>query len=313
MGFDDTNDTRADVQAKEPEHEPLSLVGVFDKPTPPNFIQEIKGLDGKEKPRDQTVPAFRLPVGHPTVGPGTRFSDIIRDKHEDDVKFHLGPRIRRGDVTTPPTLPERKDVPTTVSPAVPMESVNASPEFQQRIREQVDAFPAGVRKLLSDKGMAVRVSDNIVDAAPDLKDERPRGWPPGSTFANEDGAFRPDQRLILVSETFKDSSGKDVRSDRSAGVLRHETGHAVDAALDNYSQEADFKAAYDKDVAAMSPEAKAKLAYLLQADGAGAQECFAEIFAAIYGGSANDSQTALILQSFPEATDLVRKKMNSLP
>lgn len=314
MGFDDTSNTRTDTQPAEGDNEPLSLVGVtFDKlPPVPDNILRIQGRDKLEQPRDKTIPVFELPEGKPTVGAGTRYSDIIRDRHQDDVRFHLGPRINRGELTTPPGAVERKEVPTTAVPAVPMESVGASAEFQKRMREEFDSLPSSVRKLLADKGMTVVVADNMVDAAPDLKDEHPRGWPAGTTFANEDGAFRPDKREIIVAETFKNNAGQDIRSNRADGVLRHETGHAVDAALDNYSQEADFKAAYDKDVAAMPKDVRAKLEYLLQPDGAGEQETFAEVFGAIYGGSANKSETALILQSFPNVSTLMRQKLASL-
>lgn len=314
MGFDNTSNTRTDAHSAEGENEPLNLVGVtFDKEPPtPDHILRIQGRDKLPRARDQSIPVFELPEGQPTVGAGTRYSDIIRDRHQDDVRFHLGPRINRGELATPPGAIERKDVPTSAVPAVPMESVGASAEFQKRMREEFDGLPSPVRKLLADKGMTVVIADNMVDAAPDLKDEHPRGWPQGTTFANEDGAFRPDKREIIVAETFKNSAGQDIRSKRADGVLRHETGHAVDAALDNYSQESDFKAAYDKDVAVLPKDVKAKLEYLLQPDGAGEQETFAEVFAAIYGGSANQSETALILQSFPNVTTLMRQKLASL-
>lgn len=296
MAMDDTNDSTTRSAQEPPETNALGLIQLL--------------RDGNDKP--QRTPVEQLPTGHPSVGPGTRHSDIIRDGHQNDVKFHLGPIIQRGDITTPHSRPRGSDVPSTVLPAVPMENIKASTDFAERMRKQMDAFPVGVRRLLADKGMTVVASGNMIDAAPDLKDEHPRGWPPGTTFANEDGAFRPDQRLIMVAETFLDADGKTVRSDRAEGVLRHETGHALDAALDNYSQEADFKAAYDKDVAAMSAADRLRLSYLLQADGAGQQETFAEVFAAMYGGSANANQSDLILASFPTVAEVMKKKLSTL-
>jgi hypothetical protein len=311
MGFDDTSKTRTDVQPAEAEQS-LNLATVHADSRPqrrPDPLQLLQ--DGGKDQTRENARVRELPAGHPSVGAGTRHSDIIRDRHQDDIRLHLGPRIFRGDVTTPPPS-KRVDVPTTATPAVAMENVGASKEFVDNMRSEVDHFPPGVRKLLADKGMTVMVTDAMVDGAPDLKGEHPRGWPPGTTFANEDGAFRPDQRLIMVAETFEEVNGKIVRSDRAGGVLRHETGHAVDAALDNYSQEKEFKAAYDKDVTTMPADVKKKLDYLLQADGAGEQECFAEVFAALNGGSANASQTALILQNFPTVADLLRKKLATL-
>jgi hypothetical protein len=304
LGLEDTKG-RTDVQPAEAEHEPLSLAAIHaDKPRPlPDLIQQIREKFGDEQ--------VRVPAGHPSVGAGTAYSDIIRDRYKDDIRFHLGPRLREGDVVPPPAK-RGVDVPSTIAPAVSMENVGASAAFAQQMRAQMDTLPAGVRKLLADNGMTVMVTDEMVDGAPDLKDEHPRGWPKGTTFANEDGAFRPDKRLIMVAETFEELDGKIVRSDRAEGVIRHETGHAVDAALNNYSQDKDFKTAYDKDVAAMPADVKKKLDYLLQPDGAGEQETFAEVFAALNGGSANASQTALILQTFPSVATLLKQKLASL-
>jgi hypothetical protein len=318
MGFDDqTTDakrpdarpsgdaTQHDVHEDEhnDHHEPLSLTAL----SPPRRPDIDALLRAPEKIRFPEQ--FKPRTGHPTVGAGTSYSDVIRDTHKDEIPFHLGPRPFRGDVTT---IPSPLDVPTAAVPAVPMKNIGASADFAQHVRDQTDSLPAPIRKLLADQGMTVIATDKMPDAAPDIKDEHPRGWPPGTTMANEDGAFRPDKRAILVAETFVAQDGKETHTDRAEGVLRHETGHAVDAALDNFSQSDAFKAAYDKDVAAMPDDVKKKLEYLLQSDGAGAQECFAEVFASIYGGSANDSQTGLILKSFPNVTDLVRQKLASL-
>jgi len=302
LALDDTN-TVPKKPEKEGSEEQLSLLGVQrpaekPKPAPLDFIQLIRGLE--------------KPTGHPQVGAGTGFSDIIRDRYPNDVRFHLGPpRTDRFDISTLPDT--HKNVPTDTVPGVPMENVGASQQFVDKMRKEIDGLPPPVRKLLKDKDMTVVVTDEMVDAAPDLKNQHPRGWPPGTTYENEDGAFRPEHRHIMVAEKFRSTDGKEVYSDRAEGVVRHEAGHAVDAALDNYSQEAEFKAAYDKDVAAMSADTKEKLKYLLQGDGAGEQECFAEVFAALNGGSANAAQTQLILQTFPNVADAVRKKLASLP
>lgn len=297
MALDDAKETRTPTQPEQSEQQAIGLV------------QLLKG-DGPDKPQRRDV--RELPSGRPTVGAGTRHSDIIRDRHPDDIRMHLGPRFRRGDIVEPRERPRGTDVPTTAVPAVSMENVHASTDFAERMRKEMDALPTGVRRLLADKGMVVIVAGGMIDAAPDLKGEHPRGWPPGTTFANEDGAFRPEQRAIMVAETFEDTDGKDVRSNRAEGVLRHETGHAVDAALDNYSQEDAFKAAYDQDVSAMPALAKQRLSYLLQPDGAGQQETFAEVFAALHGGSANANQTDLILANFPHVTELMKQKLATL-
>jgi hypothetical protein len=254
-----------------------------------------------------------LPAGRPDVGAGTPYSDIVRPEPTNDVRFHLPPPIMRGAVVIPAGPGAVEVAPSAVpGPRVRIDNVGADPAFALRMRDEMDKLSPGVKKLLNDNGFSVVVTDQVVDAVPSLKGERPRGWPEGTTFANDDGVFYPGQRHIVIAERFEDKDGKDMRTNRAESVLHHETGHAVDAALGDFSQTAEFKAAYDKDVAAMTPDVKKKLEYLLQPGGSGQQETFAEVFAALNGSSANPEQTGFILQQFPETARLLQSKLAAL-
>ncbi len=192
-----------------------------------------------------------------------------------------------------------------VGPVV--EVKGASEDFAEKVKADIAQLPASTKKLLADSGAKFLIAGTLVGAMPELEGKRPPGHPVGSTYADIEGSYFPEKRTAVVAEYT--SSGP---SNRDAGAVRHEGGHAVDHALDYPSNSPEFKAAYDKDVAAMSPETKLREQYLVQAKG-GRSEAFAETFAAINGGPANQSQMDQIMQTYPNTIDYVRKRMNEVP
>jgi hypothetical protein len=152
----------------------------------------------------------------------------------------------------------------------------------------------------------------VSDADPSLAGVRPRGWPPGTTWDDDDGLFNPRTREITVAETHRDKeTGRFVPNDRIEGSIKHEAGHAVDLALGNMSHSDDFKRAFDADVAKMSPAEKQRFGYLLQDGHAGHEETFAEVFGAMHGSSANRSESQAILNDFPEVRALMQRRLAS--
>ena len=196
-------------------------------------------------------------------------------------------------------------------PKVQVENRGATPEFQAKMQKEVDQLPAGVRRLLDANGTKIVVGDKISGVYPELAGVQPRGWPPGSTWDNADGMYSPSDKTTVITEHRVDD-GKTVKNERAEGVVKHEVGHAVDHAMGNFSQSDEFKAAYDKDVAALSPADRAKLAYLLQPGNAGKSETFAEVFGAMHGSSANPSETAETLRQFPSVAALLQRKIAAM-
>ncbi|MDZ4832748.1 MAG: LysM peptidoglycan-binding domain-containing protein [Candidatus Melainabacteria bacterium] len=196
-------------------------------------------------------------------------------------------------------------------PKVQVENRGATPEFHAKMQKEVDQLPAGVRRLLDANQTKIVVGDKVSGVYPELAGVQPRGWPPGSTWDNADGLYSPDDKTAVVTERRVDD-GKDVKNERSEGVMKHEIGHAVDHAMGNFSQNPEFQKEYDKDVAALSPADRRAVQYLLQPGNAGKSETFAEVFGALNGSSANPSQTRDILRQFPNVAALMQRKFAAM-
>ncbi len=211
-----------------------------------------------------------------------------------------------------PRKPET-DVPAEKK-GLQVENRGASPEFVARVQRAYDSLPAEQRKALEDSGYKVIVGAKVTDIEPSLKYELPRGHLPGVTWDHLDGFHNANTKTIAVAETHLDRSGNVNKSQRAEGVLKHESGHAMDVALGYFSQTPEFEQAFQQDAAKLSPFEKMKLQYLLNKEGgAGKSETFAEVYGAINGASSNPSETDATLRQFPNVAKLVRERIAKLP
>jgi hypothetical protein len=169
-----------------------------------------------------------------------------------------------------------------------------SATFQTSVREGMDTVPSAVRQAAVEAGYSVTGGKTLLDIAPRLKTAPPpRGYGIGSTWENADGVTLWKEKIIAVAATTKLLDGTiDVTSPKRVGaVLRHEYGHVINGLL-AASDTQEFKSAYATDVKSLLPwlekvkniDAKKELDYLLQADAAGRQETFADLFATLFGG-----------------------------
>src|ERR1044071_6629998 len=110
--------------------------------------------------------------------------------------------------------------------------------------------------------------------------------------------------------------GKFFKAERVSGVLRHETGHAVDALMGGsgppFSENSRFTMAYMADVERMDSRDAKQLQYVLQRGKAGPSETFAEIFALLNGGPCNDAAAEPLERSFVEVSKIVKAKLDEL-
>jgi hypothetical protein len=184
---------------------------------------------------------------------------------------------------------------------------DVSPDCVRQAREIHAGLPERVRKALDAHGVKVVIGRSMADAAPDLVDRRPRGWPEGTTWANADGCYRAatDRREIVATEFYRSEMGNsETRSPRFPGALRHETGHAYDDALGIHSQSPEFLAAYRADVDKMDEPTRQQVSYYLQPGEAGPSETFAEIFARLVGESGTSHRD--LREYFLATTELLR-------
>jgi hypothetical protein len=194
-----------------------------------------------------------------------------------------------------------------------VERKGGSEEFHGRVERALDSIPAAAHQALANGGGKVVAGERLTEAVPDLKKQRPGGYPPGATWDNVGGVYYPPDRAVVVAQKERHGRGKTTEhdSDRVEGMLRHEFGHGLDAALGYPSKSAVFREAYAKDVEKLDPAARASLAYYLQGGHRGPEEVWAEAFAQQHGGGG--SMFANVLKHFPRSSQEVRKKVKSLP
>lgn len=188
-----------------------------------------------------------------------------------------------------------------------------SDEFRRRIEAATASLPDSIWRTLWRAGWRVQLAELVVDAAPSLRAERPRGWPAGQTWENTDAVNLPQRRLVVVAEKRRNRNGEIVSSVRIEGVFRHELGHAYDNAtggkLRCHSARPEFVAAYDADLQGMMPEQQAELEYYLQGAAAGRQEAYAEAFAIFLGGGSDPEKREAFLQAFPRVTGYLQRSL----
>lgn len=187
-------------------------------------------------------------------------------------------------------------------------------EVSAGLKSEIQAFlaglPPGLLALLKKNGYRFGVGKDFESVIPGMGNEHPRGWPVGMKWKNTDGGYIVDRRLIFATEFKVGPDGRLMRSGRSAGVFRHEMGHAVDSALgtstSNASSSRQFRAAYNRDVRKMSSTGRTSMDYYLQKGSAGREEAFAESFGAMKGGGGNGTA---ITKHFPSVGRYMRSKV----
>ena len=184
------------------------------------------------------------------------------------------------------TQPEDRTKPTDKTlPVVPDVIVPPSAQFVKKVEDTYNKMSPEVREIVARDGAQLVPTRRITDALPELKGQKPRGWPPGSSWDAVDGAYSPTKKMIVVAEDKQAKPGIWVNGNRTEDIVRHETGHAVNAAMDYLSDDADFTQAYEDDKKKIPAADQKPLTYFLQPAGIGADETCAEGIASMEGGA----------------------------
>jgi hypothetical protein len=251
---------------------------------------------------------------HGTVDADAEITYTRADKQYREISDHLGglrqgevkavmpwsDQIQRQDITTPTPTPN--DAPA------PVPSVAPSADFTNKVNDTYNALPQNVRDSLAKDGVKVVPTDKVTDVMPELKGQKPRGWPPGSSWDDVDGAYDTTGKRIIVAQ--RQNSSKPYTND-VAGLTRHETGHAVDR-LNNLSSQTNFTSAYTREAGNVPAPDKQALDYFLQSGDAGREETFAETFAVINGGATSTYREFLLKKDFPDTIKVVTDQTSKL-
>lgn len=293
-------------QPKDGTKDPQSEKPNLDKPKePPKVDEQPRGKTDIAPQLPQDKAPDQVPDKGPDKGPENipekgpeKIPDIAPDKSLDKAPTLEPGKTPAGDgskTNTPDTgtgigngvgKPGDSTVPTDKTPpVVPEQNLPPSQQFLDTVNNTYNAMSKPVRDIIEKDGAKLVPARRLTDALPELKGEKPRGWPPGSTWDAVDGAFSPGKKLIVVAEDVEQPNGQWQKSNRTADITRHEAGHAADAALNYFSSSPEFGKAYDDDKAKISATDAKTLSYFLQSGKSGPEETFAEGIASSEGGS----------------------------
>jgi len=142
----------------------------------------------------------------------------------------------------------------------------------------------------------------IVDALPELKQDKPRGYQHGGGYDNVPGLYSSGSKRMVVAEraSYKNSPPHLNRS--VAGTMFHELGHAYDDARGSPSEHGAFATAYEQDSYKLTNSMRSKHAYYTQPGHAGPSELFAEMFAIVnQENSGQPPRNPHLVQAFPNS------------
>jgi hypothetical protein len=179
------------------------------------------------------------------------------------------------------------------------------PEFARDVNDALASIPDAVHDGLAGEGYRISTGFRLVDMFVGMINERPRGWPAGTTWRNVGGVFTEwtGERVIALAEWRHDEyqGHKLVPVENPAGVLREEVGHAVYDWFQRGGFLGPFRQAYDREAAVARADTQASqlLEYYLQQGDAGAEEAFANLFAVEHGGGPAPLLIPHLRQWFP--------------
>ncbi len=243
--------------------------------------------DAGKKPAKQDVIA-------PQDAPKDTPPDPVKDESKDpkDLKDPKDAKDASG-----------QPIDQTGKPILPDVIVAPSAQFTLKVNDTISKMSAETRDVLATSQTDIIAANKLTDALPELKGQKPRGWPPGLTWDAVDGAYSPSRNMVVVAEETTDSNGKWVKSNRTEDVTRHEVGHAVDFGMGKLSNSAAFTKAYDEDEKNMPPKLAPTLKYFLQNGDGGKEEACAEAIAAREGGSTSGNTFDVGFKKTIEAVD----------
>lgn len=186
-----------------------------------------------------------------------------------------------------------------------------SDEFRKTVIDSLEMVPDKLQIELDKAGQKVKIGPKLTDIYPELKGRHPKGWPAGATWDSSEGICRGSLDPS-IAETFRPIKSKTfIKSERIDRVVLHEYGHSVDTYLKNNnllnSSSYSFTEAYRKDIITLKADpgsAKLYLSYYMQAGPAGKSECFADLFASLFGKAVSNKEN-LLAKTFSRTANLM--------
>ncbi|HIA52134.1 MAG TPA: hypothetical protein EYN91_08630 [Candidatus Melainabacteria bacterium] len=246
-------------------------------------------------PEDPELDGFYFeeifPPGHQLAGQPKSAYELLRYSIDDN-----GNLVRWGkseDITFGPN----GEITTTLKPSMFTAASENSAGAIRDVSDTFGALPEKVRLLFFDNKGKIELSEKITDQYPEFNNI--------NDFDLYESRFTPGlynfktQRLSLAELTLLEDPPYIQLSKNFTNTVRHELGHGIDDALGQFSQSAEFGAAYMKGLyrySQLSEESKERLSYFVPIKAGsvdrnrGQKELFAEFFNKYYGNPADEMQ-----------------------
>lgn len=199
------------------------------------------------------------------------------------------------------------------------------PQFAERVRQAIAVVPGAIIGRLHGAGWRCIVTPDLVSYAPQLAGLRPRGWPPGVTWAQVDAVHLPEEKKVVVAQWRQNAHGQRVASHRVPGAVWHELGHAWDVYVrerakqmpsltsECHADAPEFSRAWHNDVITLKQaRGEETWGYYLQDGVRGRQEVFAEAFAVGLGAGSDELLGEKFTTGFPAACRIVQQWLDRL-
>jgi hypothetical protein len=190
------------------------------------------------------------------------------------------------------------------------ERTHASDAFRQECNALVLTAPPNIKQVLAHYGVVTFPVHDIFESLDFSDYGGPRGhgdrykWPTISGLCKQEGH-------VLVLTEYVERDGYKYKADNRQGVFNHEMAHCFDHALGHISQQPEFLACVEADVARirakLSPGQQAVLHYFLADAPQGPSEIFAECLAANLNLCAVAYWTKDMCDWFPQSYEFVSR------
>jgi len=213
----------------------------------------------------------------------------------------------------PPISPERpSSVPSTSRQPIVLRGRIVSNAHFERVKIIIEHLPPNIQQFMRNHQTKVIATDTLIGQRPELYGVQPRAWG-GRTWDNSDGEYDKSRNEVIVAD--RALVGQQwIPSMRVDSVARHETGHAIDHNMGDFSHHnREFINTYNREKSRIPRTVRESLNYILQRGDAGREETFSELFATLYGGAAEGQQNQHLIETyFHETLTLIRSTMSSL-
>lgn len=234
---------------------------------------------------------------------GSNKSDSNNDSNNDSTASNANT-----EAPLPPAkvLKELRARITITRPAIGHDPVSA--RTIAAVNRCFDKIPAKVQAILLKNNIKFVITPTMIDKYPEGAYQSVPGYE-GGTSKSCPGLFDGDTIVLAQSTVNEDTNNVDraASEDDLEGTFLHETGHALDACLNNYSCTKEYRHNYYLDIAHVPDSVAPKISYYLQKSDTGQVESCAELTSILLGNERGHA--AELTTYFPNTLKYIKQKL----